>query len=119
MGPRQVKLLVLATIVSLQGHWSKATGTLFVGSPQILRACGLDCISRRVDLDAALQLTSAFNSAGGLWDRVQKLLKATESATKDIEVVDERGNTTKQAQKLFKGLSSALSDSEPVIVGLE
>ena len=119
MGPPQAKLLVLATIVTLQGHWSKATGTLFVGSPQILRAYGLDCISRRVDLDTALQFASALNSAGRLWDRVQKLLKATESATKDIEVVDERGNTTKQAQKLFKGLSSAFSDSEPVIAGLE
>ena len=119
MGPRQAKLLVLATIVALQGHWSKATGTLFVGSPQILRAYGLDCISRRVDLATAIQFANAFNSASRLWDRAQKLLKAFENATKDIEVVDERGNTTEQAQKLFNGLSSAFSDSQPVIAGLE
>ena len=87
MGPQQAKLLVLATVVALQGHWSKAAGTLFVGSPQILRAYGLDSISRRMDLDTALQFENAFSSAGRLWDRAQKLLKATESATKDIEVL--------------------------------
>ena len=123
MNSRRAKLLVLATIVAWEAHWSQLPDVLFIGRTQVWHPQRFNCISRRVTEQELLnmgplgifELVKVLNSGSGLLDRVRRWMKFSEESKKSASL-NVWGNATEQAYHLLKRFATVRSEGVGCIV---